>query len=154
MAIQRGMSTFSWYLLFLVLPYSLFQKQLYTKKIDILSNWSRLLNWKVRGTSLQSSKLFKRFLKNIALPYIYQLTKFGGLISCGSKYIFKNALSCTITHHNVIDLVNHMMIENTKFWVSQEWNITFLWNKKILNWCFKWNILRSYIYVAEVTFNL
>ena len=28
----------------------------------------------------------------------------------------------------------------------------FLWNKKILNLCFIWHILRSYRFVAEVTF--
>ena len=40
--------------------------------------------------SPQSSKLLKRFLKIIALVYIYQLVKFGDLTSCGSKNIFKN----------------------------------------------------------------
>ena len=29
--------------------------------------------------------------RNISLAYIYQLTKFGGLTSCGSKDSFKNA---------------------------------------------------------------
>ena len=40
--------------------------------------------------SPQSSKLFKRLLKIVALAYIYQLAKFGDLMSCGSKDIFKN----------------------------------------------------------------
>ena len=35
--------------------------------------------------------MLKRFHKNIALFYIYQLTKFGWLISCGLKDISKNA---------------------------------------------------------------
>ena len=52
-----------------------------------------LLNSKGPQISPQSSLLFKRFKKNIALAYIYQLNKFGGLMSCGSKDIFKNA-SC------------------------------------------------------------
>ena len=37
------------------------------------------------------SNHFNDFKKNIDLAYIYQLTKFGGLMSCGSKDIFKNA---------------------------------------------------------------
>ena len=57
----------------------------------LLSNLRRLLNWKGPGTQPQSSKLFKRFLKIIALVYIYQLTKFGDLISCGSKDTVKSA---------------------------------------------------------------
>ena len=46
----------------------------------------------------------------IALDYIYQLAKFGDLMSCGSKVIFKNALILTLI---VTDLVNHGMVENT-----------------------------------------
>ena len=30
----------------------------------------------------------------------------------------------------------------------------FLQNKKILNLCFRWHILRSYSFIVEVTFNL
>ena len=41
------------------------------------------------------SFMTKRFLKIIALTYIYHLIKFGALISCGSKDIFENA-SCLI----------------------------------------------------------
>ena len=33
-----------------------------------------------------------------------------------------------------------------------EWNITFLLNKKILNLCLRWHILRSYCFAVEVTF--
>ena len=40
---------------------------------------------------VQSSKLFKKFLKIIVLVFIHQLAKFGGLLSCGSKDIFKNS---------------------------------------------------------------
>ena len=60
-------------------------------------------------------------------------------------------VSCTNTHHcDVIDLVNHGMVKNTKTWISWERNIIFLWNKKILNLCFRWLILRSYCFAAEV----
>ena len=53
----------------------------------LLSDWSRLLNWKGAGTYPQSSKLFKI----IVLVYIYQLAKLGDSVSYGSKDIFKNA---------------------------------------------------------------
>ena len=36
-------------------------------------------------------QIVQNFQKNISLVYIYQLTKVGGLMSCGSKDIFKNA---------------------------------------------------------------
>ena len=65
-------------------PYLPFQK--------LLSNWSRLVSWKGPGTQAQFSKSFKRFQKYIPLAYIYELIKFGGLMSCGSKDMFKNAL--------------------------------------------------------------
>ena len=59
---------------------------------------------------------------------------------------------CTNTHHDVIDLVNHGMVKNTKTWISWKRNIIFLRNKKILKLCFRWHILRSYRLLAEVTF--
>ena len=59
-------------------------------------------------------------------------------------------VSCTNTHHGITDLLNHE-IKNTKTWISWEWDITFLWNKKILNLYLRWHILRSYCFVAEVT---
>ena len=63
-----------------------------------------------------------------------------------------NPVSCTNTHPNVTDLVNHEMFKNTKTRISWERNITLLWNKKILNLCLRWHILRSYRFVAEGTF--
>ena len=60
---------------------------------------------------------------------------------------------CTNTHRNVTDLVNHGMVKNTYTWISWERNIIFLRNKKSLNLCFRWHILRSYRFLAEVTFN-
>ena len=59
---------------------------------------------------------------------------------------------CTNTHCDVTDSVNHGMVENTKTWISSERNMIFLKNKKNLNLCHRWNILRSYCFVAEVTF--
>ena len=77
----------------LILPYSPFQKNetLETWHNRLLSNWSRLFNWKGAGAYPQSSKSFKWFQENIDLAYIYQLSKFGGWMCYGSKDIFKNA---------------------------------------------------------------
>ena len=51
------------------------------------------------------------------------------------------------THYDVTNLVNHGIIKNAKTWISWEPNI-----KKILYLCLKWHTLRSYRFVAEVTF--
>ena len=91
--------------------------------------------------------MFKRILKIIVLAFIYQLAKFGDFMICGLKDIFKNASYLMY----VTDLVNHGMVKSTKTWISSEQNIIFL-QKKILNLCFRWHILRSYHFLAEVTF--
>ena len=91
----------------------------------------------------------------MALVYIYQLAKFGDLIELWFKrYIQKCTVSCANTHYGLTDLVNHGKVKNTKTWISWERNITFLQNKKILNLCLRWNVLRSYRFVVEVTFNM
>ena len=59
--------------------------------------------------------------------------------------------SCTNTHHDITDLVNHGMVKSTKSWIPWEQNRTFLWNK-ILNLCLRWHILRSYRSVVGVNF--
>ena len=61
-------------------------------------------------------------------------------------------VSCTSTHHDVTDFADLGIVKNTKTWISWERNITFLQNKKILNLPLRWHILRSYCFVAEVTF--
>ena len=61
--------------------------------------------------------------------------------------------SCSNTYHDVTDSVNHGMVKNTKHWISWERNIIFIWNKRILNLCLRWNILRNYHFVMEVNFN-
>ena len=56
-------------------------------------------------------------------------------MSCGSKNLVKNArVSCTNTDHDVTDLVNYAIVRNTK---TQEQNITFTQNKKIINLCLR-----------------
>ena len=67
------------------------------------------------------------------------------LMSCGSKDNSK-------MHLDVKDLADHGMIKNTKTWISWERNIIFLRYKKLLNLRVRWHILRSYRFVAEVTF--
>ena len=62
-------------------------------------------------------------------------------------------LSCTNTHHEVTDLLNHGMVKDAKTLISSERNINFLQNKEILNLCLRWHILRSYFYVAEQPLN-
>ena len=89
----------------------------------------------------------------ISLADIYQLAKFGDFMSCSSKNIFKMYLvSCANTHRDVTDFLNHGMVKNTETWISLERNIIFLRNQKILNLCLTWHSLRSYGFVAEVTF--
>ena len=46
-------------------------------------------------------------------------------------------VSCTDTHHDVTDLVNHEMVKNTETRISSEWNIIFLRSKKIFNLCLR-----------------
>ena len=113
-----------------------------------------MLNCKRPGTCPQSSKLFKKFLKIIALAYIYQSAKFGDVISCGSKKYLKIHLApCTNTHQNITGFVNHGVFKTTKTWIFWEQNITFLQNKKVLNLCLRWHILRNYCFLVEVIFN-
>ena len=115
-------------------PYSLFQKNETLKSWNkwLLSNWSRLLNWKGPGTYPQSSKLFQRFLNIIALACINQLAQFGDLMSFGSKnifeHIFEHLVSCT--HLDVTDLVNHEMVKNAKSLnnLKTEHNFSAKWN--------------------------
>ena len=61
---------------------------------------------------------------------------------------------CTNTHRDITDLVNHGKVENAKTWISWKRDMVFLRNKKILNLCLRWHILRNYHFVAEATFNL
>ena len=59
-------------------------------------------------------------------------------MSCGSKIYSKmHFVSCTITYHDVTDLVSHGMVKNTKTWISWEMIMTFLRDKKTLNMCLK-----------------
>ena len=61
-------------------------------------------------------------------------------------------VSCSNTLSWRYRFVNHGIVKNTKTWLSWEWNINFLQNKKILNLYLRWHILRSYRFIAEATF--
>ena len=67
-------------------------------------------------------------------------------------YSKMHLVSCTNTHRDVTDLVNHGMVKNTKTWISWERNTVFLRNKKNIHLCIRRYILRSYRFVAKVTF--
>ena len=68
-------------------------------------------------------------------------------------YSKMHSVLCTNTHHDVTDLVNHGMVKNTKTWISWKQNLISLRNKKTLDLCLRLHILRSYSFLAEVTFN-
>ena len=70
------------------------------------------------------------------------------------RYSKMHLVSCTNTHHDITDFVDLGMVKNIKTWISWEQNITFLRNKKNLNQYLRWHILRSYCFVAGVTFNI
>ena len=75
------------------------------------------------------------------------------LVEVQKTYSKMHLVSCTDTHHDVKASVNHEMVTNTKTWPSRKRNIIFPWNKKILNLCLRWHLLRSYRFEAEVTLN-
>ena len=68
------------------------------------------------------------------------------------RYIQK----CTLSHVLILvmtsKIVSHGIVKNTKTWISWEWDIIFYKIKKFFNLCFRWHLLRSYRFVAEVTF--
>ena len=60
-----------------------------------------------------------QIIKKISVDYIYQLTKCGGLISCGSEDIFKmDPVSFTNAHDDVTDLVNHGIVKHVRTGIS------------------------------------
>ena len=80
------------------------------------------------------------------------MTKYGGLMSNGSKDSKMYLVSCADTHHDVTDLVNHELNKNKKNLNILRTKQNFSMKQKILNLCISWHILRSCRFVAEVTF--
>ena len=69
-------------------------------------------------------------------------------------YSKMQSISCTNTHPEVAELVNHGSVKNTKTWISWERNITFPRDKKTLKLCLRWHVLKSYRFATEVTFKV
>ena len=57
-------------------------------------------------------------------------------------------VSCTNTLHDLKNLTNSGIVQNTKTWISSEGNINFLWNEKIHDLCLRLVILRFFYFVA------
>ena len=118
-----------------------------------MSNWAKLLNWKGPGPSPSPPNCSKGYCK--LLPLLIS-TSWPSLITSWvviqKIYLKMYFVSCTNTHRDVTDSLNHGMVKNTKTWISSERSIIFLRNKKILNLCLRRHILRSYYFAAEVTF--
>ena len=144
--ILRDLAIFySWYLPFWIVPYSPFRKN------ETLKSWH---NWLLKTTwNLASVLQIVRknwFMKIVPLTYIHQLAEFGDLIICSSKDIFKNALCLIYLYSSWRHWFGKS--RDRQIWISWERNIAFLRNKKILNLCLTWHILRSCCFVAKVTF--
>ena len=96
--------------------------------------------------------MFKRFLKIIVLAYIYQLAKFGDLMSCGSKNVFKNA-SCLMYLYSLWRHRLGKSLDGYKYQILIifKTGIAFLWNKTILSQCL---FLRSHCFVTQGALNI
>ena len=105
-----------------------------------MNNWSRLLNWKGLELSTNHSNHSNDSRKILTFLSINWTSLVGYWVVVQKIYSKMHPVSCTNTHHDATDLV-----------ISQERNIAFLWNKKIIDLCLRWHILRSYCVVAEVT---
>ena len=119
-----------------------------------MSNWGRLLSWKGSVTLAPVLQIVQAIRENYCCCLYLSIGQV-----CWEWVVVQNKFSkmhpvlCTNTHHDVTDLVNHGMVKNTKTWISWKRNIIFLRNKKILNLCLRWHILKSYRFLAGVTFN-
>ena len=107
-----------------------------------LSNWSKLLvendlelSPSLPNCSKDSSKLLP-LLISINWPSL--VTK---SVVVQKIYSKMHPVSCTYTHHDVTDLVNHVMIKTAKTWISWLQKISFLQNKKIFNLSLRWHIV-------------
>ena len=146
---QWDLEIFScWHLPFFNVPSSTFQKKKKMKhwNSDIIGYWVIGAGCWIEKNQQHShstpncSKDIWKVLLLISLNWPHLVT-----CGCGSKIYSKmHPGSCNNTHHDNTELVNHDMVKNTKTLTSWEQNITFLWNKKILNLNLRWHILRSY----------
>ena len=107
-----------WLLSFSIFPYSGFQKRETQESWHnwLLSNCSRLLNWKGPETSSQSSKLLRRLFSTNCSPCLHLLAGHVWWLNelWFKRYIQKCTVSCTNTHHDITNLANHGMVKTTK----------------------------------------
>ena len=96
-----------------------------------------------------SKDYWKLFPFLISINWLCSVTS---LVVVQKVYSKMCLVSCSNTHCDITDSVNHGIVKNTKTYISWERNIIFLRNKKILNLYLRWHILRSYHFVVEVTF--
>ena len=48
------------------------------------------------------------------------------------------------SHHDTTTCEFNVIFQNMNHWISQEWNVTYSWNKKILKLCLEHYIFRHY----------
>ena len=144
-----------WHIPFLIVPYSPFPKS------ETLGPWH---NWWIIGADCWIEKDLEPspsppnspedywkslpLLISISWPSLVTLW-----VVVQKIYSKMHCVSCTNTHRDVTDLVNHENIKNIKTWISWERNIIFRQNKKILTLCLRWHIRRSYCFIVEANFN-
>ena len=84
--------------------------------------------------------MFKRPLKIVPFDYIYQLTRFGDLMSCGLKDIFKNAPSRVLI----------LVITSQIWWIMGCFKIKYNFSTKWTNFYhIRWHISEKILFISE-----
>ena len=84
--------------------------------------------------------MFKRPLKIVPFDYIYQLTRFGNLMSCGLKDIFKNAPSRVLI----------LVITSQIWWIMGCFKIKYNFSTKWTNFYhIRWHISEKILFISE-----
>ena len=107
----------SWHIPFSVVPYSPFQgnETLESWLNWLLSNWRRLLNWKGLELSPSPPNCSEDFSKLLPLLMCIDWPSLVTYWVVAQKIYSKMyPVTCTNTHHDVIDLLNHEMVKNSK----------------------------------------
>ena len=124
-----------------------------TQRYRFLIKCGRLVNWKWLEFRVFFSITCKKYPLHIAHGYIYGFAKFHNQMIYNSKVIFKNLFSLCVLKLIMLSHLSKLMkwLNRLKL-ISEGWNMTFTWNKKILKLCLKDYIFRSYQFLVEVTF--
>ena len=117
-----------------------------------MSNYSRWLNWKDLEHS-SSSPSYSKISENYC-PCLYLSI---GQVCWLYKLWFKRYIHKCIQSHLLIFIMMSQIWQivwsfKRQVWISWEQDINFQGNKKIVNMCLRWHILRSYCFVVEVAF--